>query len=131
MNYPLAPIAWGELMDKIIILEIKETKTDDHQVKKNIQNELSLLKKSVDEKMNDDEYLSSLRLQLKIVNQKIWDVEDALRQKEYNQCFDEEFISLARSVYQNNDIRASLKRNINIYLQSFLIEEKIYKTPRA
>lgn len=125
---PLVTIGWGELIDKIIILEIKEQRAEDHQAKNNVKKELALLKSIAGDRSVTDQYLSSLCFQLKIVNQKIWDAEDALRQKESEGNFDEEFIFLARSVYKNNDIRASLKREINLHLQSPIIEEKFYST---
>ena len=128
MKDPVAPIAWGELFDKITILEIKEQNARTAQVQDNIKTELDLLKRIAGQKLNQDQYLSSLCFQLKILNQKIWDAEDALRQKEADQCFDAEFIALARSIYRNNDFRASLKKDINLHLKSSIIEEKIYKT---
>jgi len=64
--------------------------------------------------------------ELKIVNQKIWDIEDAIRKKEHAKEFDNDFIELARAVYINNDLRAVIKRQINNNTGSHIIEEKIY-----
>jgi phage pi2 protein 07 len=117
------PISVGEFIDKISILEIKLDKISNPDKNNNIKKELSLL-------LNLDKFniVKTIEYQeLKEINLKLWEVEDLLRIKEVHQDFGEEFIQLARSVYQLNDIRANLKRKINIKYSSELIEEKSYE----
>ena len=120
----LAPISIGELIDKITILEIKK----DHMTGiklNNVNRELELLQSILQDKnvAVDSDLISSLR----IVNLRLWDIEDRIRIKEQRQEFDEEFIEIARSVYKENDIRSSIKKDINRKFNSELVEEKSYK----
>ena len=113
----------GELFDKISILQIKLEKIKDSDKQKNIKTEYDLLYPLIsgfDSKTKD--LLSSLYT----VNLDLWHVEDDIRDKERNGEFDTEFIELARSVYRLNDLRAALKRDINISTNSVVIEEKSY-----
>ena len=121
---PRAPLSWGELIDKITILEIKVVKLPDAAARANTQKELSLLLDIAEPQIMSKamEYKKSL----KKVNESLWDVEEELRAKERASEFDEEFIGLARSVYQRNDKRALIKRQINALLVSELVEEKSY-----
>lgn len=126
MSLITIPIAVGELIDKITILEIKTERISDQQKLENIENELTLL--------NDRRKTSSIasvdiaqqQQQLKTVNETLWDIEDEIRTKEYRGEFDTHFIKLARSVYIKNDKRAALKREINELTGSELVEEKSY-----
>ncbi|MBI2774818.1 hypothetical protein HYX58_02340 [Candidatus Dependentiae bacterium] len=118
----------GELVDKITILEIKSAKTADTNKLKNINYELTILRKTLNDQINNSEQLDHLKGELLKVNQLLWDVEDKLREKERLLSFDEEFITLARSVYIINDRRAQLKREINLAFGSQIIEEKIYQS---
>ena len=120
----LAPISIGELIDKITILEIKQIYMTGIKLK-NINKELKLLKKILQDKKL--EINIELIKNLKKINKKLWEIEDNIRQKESNQEFDEEFIKLARSVYIENDKRASIKKEINQKYNSDLVEEKSYK----
>jgi len=127
---PLVPISWGELIDKITILEIKEVKITSINALDNIRKELGFLSDIVINSKGVYDTISLLKNELKDVNLKLWQVEDEIRDKEYSQEFDEKFISLARSVYRLNDDRANLKRKINETLFSELKEEKSYKSFR-
>jgi predicted nucleic acid-binding Zn-ribbon protein len=127
---PLVPISWGELIDKITILEIKEVKITSNNALDNIRKELSFLSNIVSNSKGVYDAISRLKNELKEVNLKLWQVEDEIREKEYSKEFDEEFINLARSVYRLNDDRANLKKNINEALFSELKEEKSYKNFR-
>ena len=127
---PLAPISWGELIDKITILEIKEVKITTNNALDNIRKELVFLSDIIDKSKGVYDAISLLKNELKEVNLKLWQVEDEIREKEYSKEFDEEFINLARSVYRLNDDRANLKKNINEALFSELKEEKSYKNFR-
>ena len=120
----LAPISIGELIDKITILEIKQIYMTGIKLK-NINKEMKLLKNILQDK--NLEINIDLIKNLKKVNKKLWEIEDNIRIKESNQEFDEEFIKLARSVYIENDKRASIKKEINQKYNSDLIEEKSYK----
>ena len=120
----LAPISIGELIDKITILEIKQIYMTGIKLK-NIKKEMKLLKKIL-----QDENLEiniDLIKNLKNINKKLWEIEENIRIKESKQEFDEEFIKLARSVYIENDKRASIKKEINQKYNSNLVEEKSYK----
>ena len=120
----LAPISIGELIDKITILEIKQIYMTGIKLK-NINKEVRLLKNILHEKKL--EINIDLIKNLKKINKKLWEIEDNIRIKESNQEFDEEFIQLARSVYIENDKRASIKKDINQEYNSELVEEKSYK----
>lgn len=117
-------ISIGELVDKVSILSIKLRKIKDEQKLNNIRKEMALLKAPMEEcgvKIDSSEFLK-----LEEVNLCLWDIEDKIRVKEANQAFDKEFISLARSVYFENDKRAAIKKEINLKFGSELIEEKEY-----
>ena len=119
----LAPVSLGELIDKITILEIKQIHMTGIKLK-NVDKELKLLRKILqDENLEIDIDLIN---NLKEVNNNLWEIEDNIRIKERNQEFDKEFVELARSVYKENDKRASLKKEINQKYNSELIEEKSY-----
>ncbi len=121
------PISLGELIDKITILEIKKSHLFDKKLK-NVEKELELLKYIIEDK--DLKIDISLVNQLKSVNNSLWDIEDRIRIKEFKEEFDEEFINLARSVYKENDKRASIKKEINLIYNSDIIEEKSYAETR-
>ena len=127
---PLVPISWGELIDKITILEIKEVKITSNNALDNIRKELGFLSDIVSNSKGVYDAISLLKNELKEVNLNLWQVEDEIRDKEYSQEFDKEFIRLARSVYRLNDDRANLKKKINETLFSELKEEKSYKNFR-
>ena len=120
----LAPISIGELIDKITILEIKQIYMTGTKLK-NINKEMKLLKNILQDK--NLEINIALIKNLKKINKKLWEIEDNIRIKESKQEFDEEFIKLARSVYIENDKRASIKKEINQPYNSDLVEEKSYK----
>lgn len=119
----LAPVSLGELIDKITILEIKQIHMTGIKLK-NIDKELKLLKSIIQDK--NQEIDMDLINKLKEVNNNLWKIEDDIRIKESNQEFDKEFIQLARSVYKENDKRASIKKEINKKYNSELVEEKSY-----
>ena len=121
----LAPVSLGELIDKITILEIKQKYMTCIKLK-NIDKELKMLRNII--QVNNIEVDPALINNLKKVNRKLWEIEDSIRIKESNQEFDKEFIALARSVYKENDKRASIKKAINQKYNSELTEEKSYKS---
>lgn len=123
----LVPAAWGEVIDKITILELKQARIADAGAQANIARELEALLAIVAERLPAPEAIAEERAALAAVNAELWEVEDALRDKERAQAFDAEFIALARAVYHKNDRRAGLKRAINLATGSAIVEEKSYK----
>ena len=118
------PISWGELVDKITILEIKAERMDDPKKLANVTRELWLLNRKLSPVATQ---VLRLKLRLKEVNTRLWDVEDEIRDCEREQNFGPRFIELARAVYVTNDQRADVKREINFALSSELVEEKSYR----
>jgi hypothetical protein len=125
---PQIPVSWGELIDKITILEIKAERIGDEGARANVREELGQLMQSAGDVMGEPQ-LGGAIAELRAINRLLWDVEDRIRRKEAAASFDAEFVRLARSVYQTNDWRAAVKRRINDCLGSALIEEKNYGAP--
>ena len=126
MNTPHIPISWGELFDKKTILQIKLKNLKTKSALKNVKIEYAYLSKIFDENFSKNKNAQKLMSDLKKVNQKLWDIEDLIRDKERNKIFDKDFVELARSVYFTNDDRSYIKRKINDTFGSELIEEKSY-----
>lgn len=127
MSEILVPVSFGELLDKIAILQIKSERMSDPAKLANVRNELSALEKTWMAHPAAGQDIVALRAELKAVNERLWVIEDDIRLKEKAQAFDEEFIQLARSVYFQNDIRARVKKDINLALGSAYVEEKSYQ----
>jgi hypothetical protein len=127
MSLISVPVSYGELIDKITILEIKAAHIRDAAKLANVRAELDLLDRtwSADAAAQTD--IAPERGRLKAINEVLWDIEDRIRLKEKAQAFDAEFVELARSVYFRNDERAAIKREINFKLGSRLVEEKSYE----
>jgi 3-methyladenine DNA glycosylase/8-oxoguanine DNA glycosylase len=125
---PQVPVSWGEVIDKITILEIKSEKLTSAEALANVRTELALLAGVARDPLAGDERLSTLKAQLQLVNQALWGIEDEIREKEARQEFDDGFIALARSVYRQNAARAEIKRRINDLLGSEIVEEKSNKS---
>ena len=121
---PLIPVSWGELVDKVTILEIKASRLSSEAARANVRRELDLLGAILAGTVADR--VSALKDKLTTVNERLWDIEDEIRVKESRGEFDAAFIALARSVYIENDERAAIKREINVLLASHLVEEKSY-----
>ena len=126
MKNPLIPISWGELFDKITILQIKSEKILSPASLQNIDRELKQLSLVFDKAFTENSLALELTKELRGITSKLWDVEDRIREKEKNKTFDNEFIQLARNVYIKNDQRSAIKRKINEAFGSELIEEKSY-----
>jgi len=126
MKTPLIPISWGELFDKITILQIKLENLKDKNALKNVKIEYDELFKIYENNFRVDANAKRLLADLKTINKTLWNIEDDIRDKERHKTFDEEFIELARSVYITNDERSRIKRKINETFGSQLIEEKSY-----
>ena len=126
MKTPLTPISWGELFDKITILQIKLENLKDKNALKNVKIEYDELFKIYENNFFEDENAKRLLADLKNINKILWNIEDDIRDKERDKNFDEEFIELARNVYITNDERSRIKKNINNTFGSQFIEEKSY-----
>ena len=123
---PTVAVSWGELIDKITILEIKERRLTASEAVANVRKELAALMRAFDQLKAAPAGLQALKQDLKSINEMLWDIENRTRAKEAAKTFDPEFIELTRSVYLNNDKRAAIKRRINELLNSGLVEEKQY-----
>jgi len=127
MKQILIPISPGELLDKITILEIKSERIESAEKTANVNNELAMLNKVWNEAVTADDEITALRNEMKSINETLWDIEDDIRDEERDRRFEEKFIELARSVYVTNDQRADVKKRINVYLKSDIVEEKSYQ----
>jgi hypothetical protein len=121
------PVSYGEVADKITILTIKSEWMRDETQLENVRKEFALLSETFFAMVSRTPEFDALFDQLTDVNRKLWTIEDAIRLCEKEGDFGKEFVKLARSVYQQNDARARIKREINILLGSELIEEKSYR----
>jgi hypothetical protein len=122
----LVPISPGELIDKITILEIKSQRIRDAAKLANVRAELALLTDTWRASRWATADVGSDWAALRTVNERLWVIEDQIRDKERDARFDPEFIELARAVYITNDERAAIKKRINTALGSTLVEEKSY-----
>ena len=120
------PVSYGEAADKITILTIKSEWMRDPAQRGNVAKELALLSDAFFSAVKRTPEFDALFGALTDVNRKLWTIEDAIRLCEKQGDFGKEFIKLARSVYQQNDERARIKREINTLLGSDLVEEKSY-----
>jgi hypothetical protein len=118
------PVSWGELVDKITILEIKSERMDDPAKLANVTRELWLLNLKLGQAAGE---ILTLKLKLKEINGALWEIEDEIRDCERAKDFGPRFVELARAVYVTNDQRADVKREINLALSSELVEEKSYR----
>ena len=125
------PVSFGELLDKLAILQIKSERMQDAGKLANVRRELSALEKTWLVHPAAGRDVVRLRAELKAVNERLWEIEDEIRLKEKAGQFDEEFVRLARSVYFENDERARIKKEINLALGSSFVEEKSYQDYRG
>jgi hypothetical protein len=122
MSMPSIPVSWGELLDKIAILQIKTRRLRSGEARTNAANELHLLRQAASLPFGVPE----LEAALLAVNTRLWRIEDRIREKEAAGDFGPEFIALARTVYRENDERGRIKLALNRCLRSALVEEKQY-----
>jgi hypothetical protein len=127
MSEILVPVSFGELLDKIAILQIKSERMSDPAKLANVRNELGALERTWMAHPAAGHDIVRLRADLKAVNERLWEIEDEIRDQERDQKFGETFIRLARAVYFENDERARIKREINVALGSTYVEEKSYQ----
>jgi hypothetical protein len=119
------PVSWGELVDKITILQIKSERIAARDARANVARELASLSRIAGEAVRSRKVVPLIE-QLRAVNEELWEIEDKIREREAEGDFGQRFIQLARSVYKKNDLRAAIKRQINLALGSELVEEKSY-----
>ncbi len=123
----LAEISVGELFDKITILNIKLKKINDPKKLKNVKTELDSLKEQSNKiNLTDNETLKKYVQKLQDINEELWDIENNKRECEANKDFGEKFIEISRNVHFKNDIRATVKKEINLLSDSKINEEKEY-----
>ena len=125
----LVPISPGELLDKITILRIKSARMTDAAKLANVRTELADLEKTWRDAVGSADVAEDEKA-LQAVNERLWVIEDDIRDQERAQAFDAKFIELARSVYIENDERAAIKKRVNVKLGSRIVEEKSYKPYR-
>ncbi len=123
----MAPVSWGELLDKYTILVIKSERLADPAQAANVRRELEALGPLRARAVAGSPEVARCETDLQNVNTALWEVEDAIRDCERGQDFGPRFVALARSVYRHNDQRAQIKREINQLLGSGLVEEKSYR----
>ncbi len=131
MNEIKVPVSPGELLDKITILRIKSRRMTDPKKLSNVRLELDALEHIWSSSPYAGIDVESDVHALLAVNQRLWSIEDDIRDKERAQDFGAEFIRLARAVYMENDERAAIKRRLNLKLGSALVEEKSYREYRS
>lgn len=122
----LVPVSWGEIIDKITILEIKAERLSDAAKLANVTKELNELVAVREREFPAHAALAELSGELKAINEKLWVIEDDIRDCERAKDFGAKFVELARAVYFTNDERALIKRKVNDLLGSALVEEKSY-----
>jgi hypothetical protein len=128
MRSPSVPVSWGELLDKLTILAIKRKRIATPAARAHVDREYRLLQ-SIGAQALVSQEVGRLVERLRQVNERLWEVEDAIRGQEAAADFGPGFIRLARTVYKVNDRRAAIKREINALLDSELVEEKSYARP--
>jgi hypothetical protein len=124
----LVPVSPGEMLDKITILRIKAARMSDPVKVANVKHELALLEQTWKDCGAAAVDIGNEEANLTRVNEKLWVIEDEIRDEERLKRFTEKFIELARAVYFTNDERAAIKKRINIMMGSTIVEEKSYQT---
>ena len=125
-NEIMVPVSPGELLDKITILRIKSQRMTDPVKLGNVSAELAALEQVWRDSRYDPTQAEADIETLQAVNERLWTIEDAIREQERRKDFGAEFVRLARAVYVENDARAAIKRRINVNLGSNIVEEKSY-----
>ena len=123
-NIPHVPASWGEVIDKITILQIKVARLPQESARANAARELALLQAIAAPALAQ---IAEMTARLKALNEALWEIDDRIRDHERSGDFGPAFVELARAVYHRNDERGRIKREINLALGSGLIEEKSYQ----
>jgi hypothetical protein len=124
----LVPVSPGEMLDKITILRIKAARMSDPTKVANVKHELAVLEQTWKDSGAAAVNIGIEEANLTLVNEKLWVIEDDIREEERAKRFGEKFIELARAVYFTNDERAAIKKRINTAMGSTIVEEKSYKS---
>jgi hypothetical protein len=119
-------ISHAEIVDKLTILQIKKENITEQSKLDNIIKEYNYLLSVVENDLGISTE-SSEYLELLSINKELWVIEDDIRDKERDKEFDDDFIKLARAVYFTNDVRAKVKKEINLKYSSGFVEEKSYQ----
>lgn len=127
----MVPVAPGELIDKLTILRLKSEKITDPDKLANVRLELELLQTIADDTLELSAELTALWRTLYEINADLWAIEDDIRNCDARGDFGPAFIALARAVYETNDRRAAVKKDINMLLGSAIVEEKSYASHSA
>ena len=127
MSVITVPVSFGEVIDKITILQIKSERIVDADKIRHVRHELQLLENAWLQANQGKADIADPRARLKSVNEELWEIEDKIRVCESRKAFGDEFVELARAVYSTNDRRADIKKEINLALGSELVEEKSYE----
>lgn len=127
MDTILSPVSIGELIDKITILEIKAERIEQADKLANVRTELDGLLPLLAAQLEAAPALAGLKAELKGINERMWDIQDRLREHEAAKTFGDDFVQLARGVYQTNGQRIAVKNHINQVAGSALVEEKQYQ----
>jgi hypothetical protein len=130
MSEILVPVSPGEVLDKITILRIKAARITDPVKVANVRLELEMLERTWRNSPYARHDVARDEAALQAVNERLWDIEDRIRDKERAGCFDAEFVELARAVYIENDARAAIKKRVNLALGATIVEEKSYASYR-
>ncbi|MCI0542515.1 DUF6165 family protein [bacterium] len=125
-NIILAEISPGELLDKVTVLQIKKERIKDPAKLQNITRELEILQKTCDEYVPKTDQMRKLTASLKEMNEIIWDQSDAIRILDMKKEYGEKFVQISLDIHHSNDKRAAIKKEINLLLESNIIEEKSY-----
>jgi hypothetical protein len=125
MDTPCVPTSWGDVIDKVTILEIKVARLPTEAARAHAANELKLLIQVAEPALARAE-VANLTARLKAINVMLWEIESQIREHEHTAKFDGPFIALARAIYHQNDQRSAIKRELSLLLGSALIEEKSY-----
>jgi len=122
----IVAVSWGELLDKISILEIKRARLTVAAQRANVEREYETLCRARDATLPDGADIAADCAELHAVNETLWEIEDDIRDCERNKDFGPAFVELARAVYRTNDRRAAVKRRLDEMLGSDIVEEKSY-----
>lgn len=125
----LVPVSWGELVDKITILEIKAERIADPAKVANVRHELDTLRATMARAGRLPAGAGDLIAELKAINAALWEIEDGIRDLDARGDFGPRFVETARLVYRTNDRRAMVKREISLLMGSDILEEKSYVDP--
>jgi hypothetical protein len=125
----VAETSIGDIVDKMLVLRIKQERIQDPTKLAHIYEELKLLQSVYETNVQQSNKINDLITQLSQTNKNLWNLEDAARLKEQQKCFDQEFINIVIAILDNNDRRAHIKRTINLITHSHIVEEKSYTGP--